>query len=167
MSKNITIALDDVRSALNVGSILRTATAFDVTEVIAGGITPYTKQENDSRLPHIARNTTAKIAKTSLGAEYHIKMVPAENLLKHLMSLKSNGYRIFCLEQAAGSVPLNDLGQLSQDTVLVLGNEVRGIKPEILQLSDNTIEISMSDKKESLNVSISAGIALYHFYNNH
>ena len=157
MPKIIVIA-HNIRSTHNVGSIFRTAEGFGVEKILLSGYTPYPSVENDPRLPHISDKLTAQIHKTALGAE---TIVPFEHTeLPPLSELKKAGYRVVGLEQAERSVNLQDYTP-AQHIVLLLGEEVNGIEDSLLQLCDDIVEIPMVGKKESFNVSVATGIALY------
>ncbi len=154
----IILIAHNIRSTHNVGSIFRTAEGFGVSKIILSGYTPYPSFEGDPRLPHIADKLTSQIHKTALGAE---EMVPFEyQALPELESFKAQGYRIIGLEQDARSVLLSDY-TAPDKIVLVLGEEVHGIESAILDHCEDIIEIPMQGKKESFNVSVATGIALY------
>ena len=141
-----------------MGSIFRTAEGFGVTKIILSGYTPYPVFSGDTRLPHIAQKLTAQIHKTALGAE---DIVPFE-YQDHpdITSLRDEGFRIVGLEQDSRSVLLADY-QTPDRVVLLLGEEVHGITDDLRELCDDLIEIPMQGQKESFNVSVATGIALY------
>lgn len=154
----IIVIAHNIRSTHNVGAIFRTSEGFGVAKIILSGYTPYPRITADTRLPHIADKLTDQIHKTALGAE---TMVPFEYTEQPpLVNLKKQGYRIVALEQSDTSILLPDYHP-PQKVVLLLGEEVHGITPELLALCDDTIEIPMKGQKESFNVSVAAGIALY------
>jgi 23S rRNA (guanosine2251-2'-O)-methyltransferase len=154
----IVVIVHNIRSTHNVGSIFRTSEGFGVSKIILSGYTPYPKMEHDDRLPHIANKLTAQIHKTALGAE---EMVPFEyQALPDLPSLKTAGYEIVGLEQDALSVMLRDY-RPPEKVALLLGEEVDGLTNELRAACDTLLEIPMSGQKESFNVSVAAGIALY------
>ena len=157
MSEIIVIA-HNIRSAHNVGSIFRTAEGFGVKKIILSGYTPYPKVKNDTRLPHISEKIAGQIHKTALGAETLVPFEYAETL--DLGTLRLAGYRIVALEQAAGSANLRDY-MPPDKAALLLGEEVHGITPELLVQVDDIVEIPMHGAKESFNVSVATGIALY------
>jgi len=155
---DIIVIAHNIRSTHNVGAIFRTAEGFGVSKIILSGYTPYPRLEKDSRLPHIAEKLTKQINKTALGAE---AIVPFEYLeAPPLSQLKSDGYRLVALEQATDSIPMANY-KTPEKTVLLLGEEVEGITAELLAECDDIIEIPMVGKKESYNVSVATGIALY------
>ena len=157
MSDIILIA-HNIRSTHNVGSIFRTCEGFGVTKIILSGFTPYPRLHEDSRLPHIADKLTAQIRKTALGAE---EMVPFEyQETADLQSLKKAGYRIVGLEQDGRSVMLQDY-VAPEKIALLIGEEVEGLAADLRNECDDLVEIPMHGKKESFNVSVATGIALY------
>ena len=154
----IIVIAHNIRSTHNVGSIFRTCEGFGVSKIIFSGYTPYPTFSGDSRLPHIAEKLTQQIHKTALGAE---TMVPFEYQEQpHLESLKIAGYRIVGLEQNERSVNLRDY-KVSEKIAILLGEEVAGIEDNLLEQCDDIIEIPMLGQKESFNVSVAAGIAIY------
>lgn len=157
MSDIIVIA-HNIRSTHNVGSIFRTCEGFGVTRLILSGYTPYPSLTHDTRLPHIAEKLTSQIRKTALGAE---KLVPFEYCpVPPIDPLKREGYTIVGLEQDSRSRMLNTYTP-TQKTVLILGEEVDGIERKLRDDCDVLLEIPMHGKKESFNVSVATGIALY------
>lgn len=154
----IILIAHNIRSTHNVGSIFRTAEGFGVSRVILSGYTPYPKLPNDPRLPHIADKLSAQIDKTALGAASLVPFEHQETL--NLGTLQLAGYRIVALEQAANSISLCDY-TAPDKLALLLGEEVRGTTPELLAQVDDIIEIPMHGQKESFNVSVATGIALY------
>jgi len=144
--QKVLLVLHNVRSRENVGSIFRTADGAGVNKIYLCGITPTPPHE--------------KISKTALGAE---KWVPWEYCKQtwHLLEkLKNGGINIVALEQTKESVNIFKF-KSKFPLALVLGNEVRGLSPQILKYCDKKISIPMYGKKESLNVGVAAGIALY------
>lgn len=157
MTEIIVIA-HNVRSTHNVGSIFRTAEGFGVSKIICSGYTPYPRTANDPRLPHLADKITRQIHKTALGAE---EMVPFEQVdAPGFATLREEGYRIVGLEQDERSHILPNY-ETPEKIVLLLGEEVNGIESELRNVCDDFIEIPMRGEKESFNVSVAAGIALY------
>lgn len=160
-SRQIIVIAHDIRSTHNVGSLLRTAEGLGVSHVALSGYTPYPDHKNDERLPHMARKIHAAIQKTALGAEMLQSWSHEPSLPAYVEKLRSEGYRIFALEQAQTAIPLPEF-QPPQKVAIVLGREVEGVAPDILALCDDTIEIPMSGQKESFNVVQAAAMALYH-----
>ena len=154
----IIVIAHNIRSTHNVGSIFRTCEGFGVKQIILSGYTPYPAIPSDPRLPHIAEKLTAQIHKTALDAETIVPFVHMDEL--DLPALKDRGYRVVGLEQDARSVMLPDYTP-PQKIALLLGEEVEGIEATLRDACDDLIEIPMQGKKESFNVSVAAGIAIY------
>lgn len=154
----IIVIAHNIRSTHNVGAIFRTAEGFGVKKIILSGYTPYPKTQPDTRLPHIAEKLTAQIHKTALGAE---EIMPFEyQEIVNVAVLSHEGFRIVGLEQAQTSVYLQNY-EAPEKVALILGEEVHGIPGELLSQCEDIIEIPMVGKKESFNVSVATGIALY------
>lgn len=154
----IVLIAHNIRSTHNVGAIFRTAEGFGVSKIILSGYTPYPSLDRDTRLPHIHEKLTEQIHKTALGAE---TLVPFEHSeAPDLSALKAEGYRIVALEQTENSTSMSEYRRPDK-LALLLGEEVHGISPDLLDQCDDTIEIPMRGQKESFNVSVATGIALY------
>lgn len=153
----IFFCLHNIRSTHNVGSILRTADGVGVTKVFLCGYTP-------SPVDRFGRKRK-DVAKVALGAEETVPWDHCEDTQECLTQLKCEGVRVVALEQDARSVPYTTLS-LNTPTVLVLGEEVEGLPKEVLDMADVIIEIPMRGSKESLNVSVAAGIAMYQVAGN-
>lgn len=151
----------NLRSLHNVGSLLRTAEGLGIDKVWLTGYTPYPKQQNDDRLPHLAQKTDKQIAKTALGAEKFVKWEHSEAIEAVLASLKADGFVIAGLEQTLGSQALPGF-KPPRKLALIVGREVEGLESEVLELCDQVLEIPMSGQKESFNVVQAAAMALYH-----
>jgi 23S rRNA (guanosine2251-2'-O)-methyltransferase len=148
---NISILLDDVRSMSNVGSIFRTSDCFLIDKIYICGISP--------QPPHREIEKTALGATRSVDWEYH------ENAIELLQKLKSENVQILSIEQVKQSINLIDFKpQATQKYVLVLGNEVFGVKQDIVDISDAVLEIPQFGTKHSFNVSVTAAIVLWDFY---
>jgi len=161
MKTEIIVICHNIRSVHNIGSILRTADGFGAQEVIVTGISPYPEVENDSRLPHVKLKLTEQIHKTALGAEKTVKVRYQQKLEDAITDCRAQGCQIVALEQSRQSILLNKFNPGSKKIALVLGPEVTGLSSRELELVDAEIEIPMFGKKESFNVSVAAGIALY------
>lgn len=157
MTKIIVIA-HNIRSTHNVGSIFRTCEGFGVQKLIISGYSPYPTCLHDARLPHISAKLTEQIHKTALDAEKTVTFEHQEE--PDLESLKKLGYRIVGLEQDKRSVILQDY-KVPGKVALILGEEVEGICQDLRDKCDDLIEIPMFGQKESFNVSVATGIALY------
>lgn len=147
--RKIVLVLPDIRSLHNVGSFFRTADAFGVSKIYLTGITG---------TPDSLRGN--KIEKTSLGAEKFIPWEYSEKVLDVIAGLKAQGFQVAALEQSKRSKVLGK-HKLKNKVALVVGNEVNGLSKSILKNSDIILEIPMYGRKESLNVSVAGGIALY------
>jgi len=155
---DIILIAHNIRSTHNVGALFRSAECFGVGKIILSGYTPYPTYDGDPRIPHIARKLTAQIHKTALGTETMVPFVYTQT--PPLDALREEGYQIVALEQSEQSIPLTKYS-LRQPVALIIGEEVNGIEPQLLAECDDVIEISQYGRKESLNVSVAAGIALY------
>lgn len=146
------VVLDNVRSLHNVGSVFRTSDAFLVQGVYLCGIT--------STPPH------AEIHKTALGAEDTVDWQYHEDTHEAIRSLQNDGYTVYAIEQAKGSTLLPEL-QLGKGGkyAVVLGNEVKGVQQSVVDMCDGCIEIPQFGTKHSLNVSVTAGIIIWEFFN--
>lgn len=155
----IIVIAHNIRSTHNIGAIFRTCEGFGVTKIILSGYSPYPSlPSDDPRLPHIAEKLTSQIHKTALDAEM---MVPFEySETPDLATLRQDGYMIVGLEQDDTSVILNEYSA-PEKIALLLGEEVHGLTNELRESCDDLIEIPMVGKKESFNVSVACGIALY------
>lgn len=142
--------LDDIRSLNNVGSVFRTADAFRVQKIYLCGLT--------GTPPH------RDITKTALGADESVEWEHSSDALALVQKLKLEGYKIAALEQAEGSVMLNDFDpHVSDRYAFVLGNEVFGVSDSLIEQCDVCLEIPQFGTKHSLNVSVSAGIVAWDF----
>ena len=144
------VVLDDVRSMHNVGSVFRTGDAFRIEAVYLCGIT--------------STPPMAEIHKTALGAEDSVSWRYYSTSLEALEALKAEGYIVLSIEPAHGSTKLQDFTPAGQDKyAVVLGNEVKGVHQEVVDASDGCIEIPQFGTKHSMNVSVTAGIIIWHF----
>jgi len=156
----IAVVLPDIRSAQNVGSILRTADAIGAELVITCGYTPHPTAKDDLRPPHVADANLRAIAKTALGAERSINLMHFSTYPEAIDHLRHNNFTIVALEQSEASVPLFSYAPVGP-MALIVGNEVTGLSKEALRDADAILELPMVGLKESLNVAVAAGIALY------
>ena len=154
---DIVLILENIRSAHNVGTIIRTANFLGVSKIFYIGITPWPQQESDTRLPHVARRAQEQIAKTSLGAESAILHEHHDSINSVLA--KNSDYTLVALEQDPRSVPITSLDPTGS-LALVFGNEVSGVSPETLNLSDVIVEIPRIGPKNSLNVSSAVAVSV-------
>lgn len=159
--RQIVIIAHDIRSAHNVGALLRTADGFGA-QVCLTGYTPFPSAPNDNRLPHLASKLTRQIHKTALGAETdHSLWSHYDNLTDCLGELRDKDFEIIGLEQAKGSIALPEYAP-PEKVAILLGREVEGIDPSYLKDCDKIVEIPMLGHKESFNVVESAAATLYH-----
>ena len=148
----LTIVLDNVRSLHNVGSVFRTSDAFLIEQIFLCGIT--------STPPH------AEIHKTALGAEDSVTWQYYEKTEQALNVLKNKDYTLLAIEQAEGSIMLNEMKlEKGRKYAVVFGNEVKGVQQSVVDSCDTCIEIPQYGTKHSLNVSVTAGIIIWEFAN--
>lgn len=146
----LVVVLDNIRSLANVGTFFRTADAFNVSQIILGGIT--------AQPPH------REIQKTALGATESIDWEHHENLVDVLKQYQADGYVVYAVEQAEKTTLLHEMNVKPQEKhVLVFGNEVDGVQQEIIDIADVVLEIPQFGTKHSLNVSVCAGVVLWEF----
>ncbi|MBM1106049.1 RNA methyltransferase [Aurantibacter crassamenti] len=144
----IVIVLDNIRSLNNIGSVFRTADAFLVEKIYLCGIT--------ATPPH------KDIRKTALGATESVVWEYAENTMEVISSLKDNGYHVLALEQAENATFLNSLEiENTKKYALIFGNEVKGVAQEVVDASDEVLEIPQFGTKHSLNISVSVGVTVW------
>ncbi len=146
------VLLDNIRSAWNVGSILRSADGFGFMHVYLCGITPTADNE--------------AVTKTSLGAEDSVPWSYHKDAVRLVKGLKTEGWKIYALEEDPRSLPISQLPDFQSTkspipSVLMIGNEVAGVDPELLDLCDTIFYIPMFGEKKSFNVATAFGIAAY------
>jgi tRNA G18 (ribose-2'-O)-methylase SpoU len=147
----VVIVLDNVRSMHNVGSVFRTGDGFAVEQIILCGIT--------CQPPH------REIEKTALGATQSVNWRYFPDALTAVEYLRREGYQIIAIEQAEGSVMLNDFSpDENEKYALIFGNEVNGVSDEVMLQIDRCIEIPQFGTKHSFNIVVSAGIVLWDFF---
>ena len=163
--RNIIIIAHNIRSTSNVGSILRTADCLGAQSVIATGYTANLDTSTDGSnlplLPHLKQRLLNQLHRSALGAESIVNFHHHNDINDLIDKLKDQGYRVVGLEQTSQSISLSDY-QPSSRIALLLGEEVHGISQDLINQCDDLIEIPMFGNKESYNVSVAAGIALYH-----
>ena len=146
--------LDNLRSVYNVGSIFRTSNAVGIEKIYLCGTTPTPLDKKGER-----RKDFAKVA---LGSEDMVEWEYVEDVAMCAKKLGNEGYYLIALEQSDSSVDYKHVNILSKDNVaFVVGNEVDGIIPEVIDIVDIVAEIPMVGTKESLNVTIAFGVATY------
>lgn len=151
----IVVVLDNVRSAYNVGSVFRTADGFPVDAIYLCGITGYP--------PH------KEISKTALGSTETVTWKYFKPTLDAISELKGEGYKIYAIEQAEGSIMLDEFlaqqpGGVIPKIALVFGHEVDGVQQSVIDVCDGCIEIPQGGTKHSLNIATSAGVVLWEFF---
>lgn len=150
----VTLVLDNLRSVYNVGSIFRTANACGVSHIILCGTTPTPLDKKGEK-----RKDFAKVA---LGAEETVSWEYVESTVEKLKLLKEEGYYIIAIEQDEKSTDYKEVNIVGKENIaFIIGPEVTGMEEGVLAVSDVIAEIPMLGTKESLNVTIAAGIALY------
>jgi 23S rRNA (guanosine2251-2'-O)-methyltransferase len=149
---DIRVLLDNIRSVHNAGSIFRTAETLGITKIYCAGTTP-------APVDRFGRKRR-DFAKVSLGAEDLVPWEYVEAPVPLVKILKKKGFKLIALEQAGNSVDYKK-AEVWGKTLIILGNEIDGVSSELLKLSDIIAEISLKGRKESLNVSVAAGIFLY------
>lgn len=146
----LVVVLDNVRSLHNVGSVFRTGDAFRVERIMLCGIT--------------ATPPSAEIHKTALGAEDVVEWQYFASTMDAVAALRSEGFKVFAIEQCEESVALQDfVAEPDTRYAVVLGNEVKGVQQEVVDASDGAIEIPQFGTKHSLNVSVTAGMVIWEF----
>ena len=144
----IRLVLDNVRSGQNVGACFRSGDAFRIEGLDLCGITCHP--------PH------RDILKSALGSSGHVPWRPWDNTLDAVLSLRAEGWKVAAVEQADGSTWLHEWLPASHEKwALVLGNEVRGVSQEVLDLCDVVLEMPQYGVKQSINVSVCAGVVLW------
>lgn len=144
----LVMVLDNVRSLHNVGSVLRTADAFRIEAVYMCGIT--------------ATPPSAEIHKTALGAEDSVAWQYFEDTLQAVEKLKTEGYTVLAVEQVEGSLKLGDFAfEPQKKYALVMGNEVKGVRQDVVDACHQALEIPQYGTKHSMNVSVTAGIVMW------
>lgn len=147
----IVVVLDNVRSALNVGSCFRTSDAFRIEKIYLCGIT--------------AVPPNKEIRKSALGATDSVDWEYQESTKYVVLNLKKKGYLTIAIEQVNESIMLNDFSETNNPIALVFGNEVNGVQQSVIDVCDNCIEIPQIGTKHSLNISVSVGVVLWDLFN--
>lgn len=158
--REIVIIAHNIRSTHNVGSLLRTADGLGAF-VYLTGYTPYPAQNDDKRLPHEAQKVHKQIQKTALGAESQPIWDHQTDINAVIATLKDKGFIVAALEQSKDSTPLPSYNTPNK-LAIVLGEEINGVSPALIDSCDVVLEIPMFGQKESFNVAQTAAMALYH-----
>jgi len=143
----VQVVLDNIRSAYNVGSIFRTSDGAMIEKLNLCGYTPFPPQK--------------EVLKTALGSHESVPWEHSDSPVELLQELKNKGYKICSLEQTDSSVPYYELNENDFPLCLVVGNEITGVAQELIDLSDIAIEIPQYGIKQSLNVAVAYGIAIF------
>ena len=147
----VTVVLDNVRSAQNVGAFFRTGDAFAVEKVLLCGIT--------------ATPPSRDIHKSSLGAEFTVAWEYYNATTEAVTTLKEQGYTVLAIEQVEGAAMLDKLEiDTTKKYALVFGNEVLGVDQAVVDICDGAIEIPQAGTKHSINVSVCGGVVLWKFF---
>ncbi len=152
--RKLYVILHNIRSAHNVGSIFRTADGAGVSKIFLSGYTP-------APLDRFGREN-AEIKKTSLGATETVPFEVVDDITKQILFLQEEGIEVTAVEQTKKAIEYTTYTP-TRDVAFIFGNEVTGVEEEILEVSDTHIQLPMYGTKESLNVSVCAGIVLFHF----
>jgi len=143
----LAVLADNIRSAMNVGSILRSADGFGFDHAYLCGISPTPENE--------------PVRKTSLGAEDYVTWSYHKDAVVLVKGLKKEGWHVLSLEEDKRSANIDKYKTTNRNTVLIVGNEVTGVDPELLQLADQILMIPMRGEKRSFNVANAFSVAAY------
>lgn len=147
------VVLDNVRSVYNVGAIFRTADASGVSKIILCGVTPMPIDRFGRR--------RKDFHKSALGAEDYVSWQYEKDILKVLTKIKEDNFSVIGVEQSKKSFDYRKV-KIKNKTAFIFGNEVSGVSSRVLKRCDRIVELPMKGRKESLNVSVAAGVILYH-----
>ena len=142
----ITLVLDSLRSAHNIGAIFRTADCFNIKKIVLTGLSPDPGHE--------------QVKKTCMGSDEHVDWIFEPNILEYIEEQKSLGYKIYGIETGKHAIDINQVKTLEENAIFILGHEQFGISFEVLKECHQIIKIPMYGQKNSLNVSVSCGIIL-------
>lgn len=157
----LVVIAHNIRSIHNVGSIFRSCDGFGVDHLYITGYSPYPElPEHDPRMPHVIEKLTRQISKTAIGAEKTVEFSHHNDVMTLVDQLKSDDFHITALELTSNSIALYSFSPPDK-VALILGEEIDGINIDLLRKADTVVEIPMYGTKESFNVSVAAGIALY------
>jgi tRNA G18 (ribose-2'-O)-methylase SpoU len=147
----VTVVLDNIRSQHNIGSVFRSADAFRIEDIYLCGIT--------------ATPPNREMQKTALGATETVSWQYYKDTILAIEHLRKLGYSILVIEQAVNSIALESFNPLPNKKIaLIFGNEVNGVDEDIVRMADACIEIPQFGTKHSLNISVTAGIVLWHTF---
>ena len=151
-NRDVRILLHNIRSTHNVGSLFRTADAAGVSHIYISGYSPTPLDQFNRK--------RKDIAKVSLGAEDSVAWTKVGNVKNLIAELKIEGFSVIAIEQSDNSLDYKKV-KIGDKVLIVVGNEVKGMSKDLLKLADVVAEIPMRGEKESLNVSVAFGIALF------
>ena len=147
----LVVVLDNVRSLYNVGSVFRTSDAFRVVKIWLCGVT--------------GTPPNPEIHKTAIGAEFSVEWEASDSTVEVVRQLRQAGYFVYSVEQVEGSDKLQNLKlDPTRKYAVVMGNEVKGVQQEVVDISDGCLELPQFGTKHSLNVSITTGIVIWDFF---
>ena len=147
----LVVVLDNVRSLYNVGSVVRTSDAFRVEKIWLCGVT--------------GTPPNPEIHKTAIGAEFSVDWEASDSTVEVVRQLRQAGYFVYSVEQVEGSDKLQNLKlDPTRKYAVVMGNEVKGVQQEVVDISDGCLELPQFGTKHSLNVSITTGIVIWDFF---
>jgi len=146
-NRGMAVLLDNIRSAWNTGSILRSADGFGFNQVYMCGITPTPDNE--------------LVTKTSLGAEDSVPWSYHKDAVKLVKGLRKTGRVIYALEEHEQAIEIDQLSGPIKDSILIVGNEITGVDPELMEYCDQVLYIPMRGEKRSFNVAIAFSIAAF------
>lgn len=150
----VTVVLNSIRSSYNVGSIFRTSDGAMIEELILCGYTPHPPIDNENK-------GNKDVLKTALGSTQSVKWQYIKNPVDAIKNLKTQGIKICALELTENSKPYSDSTLYKFPLCLVVGNEITGVSQDVLDLCDYSIEIPQYGIKQSLNVAVAYGIAIF------
>lgn len=144
------LLLDNIRSILNVGALFRTCDGAGFEKIVLTGFTPTPPRK--------------EISKTAIGAENFVLWEYYKDPLEYVQNLQKQGYKVFVLEQTPKSIDFHEISGLEHENIcLILGNEIEGVRKELITLADYCVEIPMLGQKQSLNVATAGGVCMYQF----
>lgn len=147
----VVVVLNSIRSSYNVGSIFRTSDGAMIEKLYLCGYTPHPPKK--------------EVLKTALGSQDSVQWEFEEDPLKVVNELKQKGYIICALEQTDSNIPYYELNKKNLPICLIVGNEISGVSQELIDLCDVTIDIPQFGIKQSLNVAVAYGIAIFELRN--
>ena len=161
MPRSVVIIAHNIRSAHNVGSILRTAAGLGIDHVYLTGYSPFPLNKEDTRLPHLAKKIDKQIDKTALGAARQVPWSSGPDIGIILSKLKNDRYLLAALENSVSATDLRKY-KAPKKLALILGSEVEGVDQQLLDAASVHLKIAMAKKNQSFNVSVAAAIAMFY-----